>query len=133
MPNWYQQRFGPLGLALMALRPQIANAAQEVYNSWMQDTEGMDEEIGGGGICDQVAQAIAGVINIEEAEITDGGQDGDDHAYLIVYNSTEAYEVDIPPGVYETGGGMNWRKIPDVVISANNVFIGPINRSDLEI
>ncbi len=63
----------------------------------------------------------------------DGGQDGDDHAYLIVYNDSEAYIVDIPPGVYEEGGGYNWQKKPDVTIQASDVIIEPINRKDLDI
>ena len=62
----------------------------------------------------------------------DGGQDGDDHAYLIVYNDVEAYIVDIPPEVYEEGGGYNWQKKPNVTINAEDVGIEPIKRSDLD-
>lgn len=63
----------------------------------------------------------------------DGGQDGDDHAYLIVYNDVEAYIVDIPPGVYEEGGGYNWQKKSNVIITASDVIIESIKRSDLDL
>ena len=138
MASWYirlaqaRQKLGPLGQQLSALRPQMASAAQNIYNQWEQ-VDGMDEEFGGGGICDEVANAISNVIlGIEGVETTEGGQDGDDHAYVIAYNQTEAYSVDIPPGVYETGGGYNWTKIPDVVIDASNVSIYPMNRADFQ-
>lgn len=137
MPNWYAalkqaQRLGPLGQSLMALRQQMASAVQVLYNQWEQ-VDGMDEELGGGGICDQVADSIAGIVHsIDGVETTEGGQDGDDHAYVVAYNQTEAYSVDIPPGVYESGGGYNWAKIPDVVIDAGDVSIYPLNRSDLQ-
>lgn len=135
MANWYRnQKIGPLGQALGALRSQLASAAQAVYDGWTQDADGFDEEMGGGGICDQVANAMSGVIYtaVPDVEVTEGGQDGDDHAYLIVYNQSEAYEVDIPPGVYETGGGYNWRKVEGVVLGPQHVMITPLNRADFE-
>ncbi len=122
-----------MGQSLLSLRPQIAAAAQEVYNHWEQDVDGIDITLGSGGICDQVLEAMGGVVNsIPGVDVTDGGQDGDDHAYLVAYSQTEAYGVDIPPGVYETGGGYNWKKIPDVVIDASDVIIFPLNRADYE-
>lgn len=122
-----------LGDQLNQLRPQMAQAAQEVYNAWEQDEEGFDEEFGGGGICDQIEQALSGVIaeNLEDAEIESGGQDGDDHAWVIVYNQREAYGVDIPPDVYEMGGGYKWTKIPDVTISPEDIYIFEIPLEDI--
>jgi len=29
--------------------------------------------------------------------------------------------VDIPPYTYETGGGYNWKKIPDVTFDASDI------------
>ena len=39
-----------------------------------------------------------------------GGQDGDEHAWVTAQLGDEAYGVDIPPSVYETGGGYSWKK-----------------------
>jgi hypothetical protein len=131
--GWYKVNYGELGNTLMSLRPQLANAAQTIYNQWEQDPNGLDAHFGGGGICDEVSRAMADVVClIPGVELTEGGQPGDDHATLIVYNESEAYEVDIPPGVYETGGGYSWKKIPNVVIEPNDVLIAPIERQSIE-
>lgn len=116
---------GPLYVKLMTLRPQMAFAAQKVYNNWEQDEDGMDPDLGGGGICDEVARAISDVIahNIQNAEFADGGQEGDDHAYMIVYNQQEAYGVDIPCHIYEKGGGYSWQKLPGVHFSPTDIAI----------
>ena len=112
---------------LFAVRDQIAAAAQKVYDDWAQDEEGFDEEFGGGGICDAVQRAMSDVIvsNIE-CELDDGGWEGDDHANLLVSRDEEQYLVDIPAQTYETGGGMNWKKLPDIAITADDVIIAPI-------
>jgi hypothetical protein len=39
---------------------------------------------------------------------------------------TEAYEVDIPPGVYESGGGYSWTVHTDATIEASDVVISKI-------
>jgi tRNA nucleotidyltransferase/poly(A) polymerase len=118
---------------LNKLRNQFVSAAQSIVDAWHQDEDGMDDELGSGGICDRIASALASVINsnISNVDITDGGQDGDDHAFIIVYNDQEAFGVDISPGVYETGAGYNWRKIPGAKIDTADIDIWKINRKDL--
>jgi len=113
---------------LEELKPLLAEAAQKVYDEWNQDEEGMDEEFGGGGICDQVSQALADVIstNVSDVELFDGGQDGDDHAWTIAQLGGEAYGVDIPPNVYESGGGYSWRKIEGVKIQPGHIIVFPV-------
>jgi len=112
----------PLHTALLELRPQFAAAAQSVYDAWEQDESGFDEELGEGGICTQVCQemmstAYNGLVeDFPDVETEEGGQDGDDHSWLIVTAAGEAYGVDISPGVYETGGGYSWKKRKDVTI-----------------
>lgn len=115
----------PLRAQLAELRPQMAAAAQVVYDDWGQNDDGFDEEFGEGGICDRVAEALWRVIDngIPDVEIRDGGWDGDDHAYLIAQRGQKAFVVDIPPRVYETGGGYSWRKRKGVRFDAADVVI----------
>jgi ribosomal protein S18 acetylase RimI-like enzyme len=123
-------RADPFYPALKALTPQMAEAAQKIYDSWEQGEE--DDDLGGGGICDEIAGAIAGIIvgNITDSDTVDGGQDGDDHAWVIAGLNGKAYGVDIPPGVYETGGGYSWTKRPLVTFDASDVDIFPIPYKD---
>lgn len=115
----------PLYQQLMALRPQMAFAAQKIYNEWEQNEEGMDAELGGGGICDEVSNAISDVVyrNLRNAEITEGGHEGDDHSWLIVHNQQEAYGVDISCHIYERGGGYSWQKLQGVHFSPDDISI----------
>jgi hypothetical protein len=115
---------------LLSLRPQMAQAAQEIYDQWQAN----DPEVGGGGICDEIARSLSDIIvsNLEGVEVTEGGQDGDDHAYIIVYNNSECFGVDIPYQVYERGGGYSWTKIEGVKFSPDHVVIFPLNRQDYD-
>lgn len=118
--------------SIESLRPRLAEAAQEVIDSWEQDEDGCDEEFGSGGICDSVAQAMSSVLaKIDGVDLSDGGQDGDDHAFVIVYGDKDAYAVDIPPGIYETGGGYSWRKIEGAVVRPSDVSVYEVRRSDV--
>lgn len=118
---------------LKALREAMAAAAQEEYDAWDQSGEYGDEEVGGGGICDLIADKIASVLSdkLENVDFREGGQDGDDHAYNYVRVGDEAFGVDIPPQVYETGGGYNWKKKPDVKFEPEDVDIWPIPIQDV--
>jgi hypothetical protein len=112
---------------LFAVRDQIVAAAQKVYDDWTQDEEGFDEQFGGGGICDEIQRAISDVISSNiDCELEDGGWEGDDHANLIVSRDNERYLVDIPAQTYESGGGMRWHKLQDIVITPNDVIIAAI-------
>ncbi len=119
---------------LEALRPAMAKVAQEVLDAWEQDDEGVDEEFGAGGACDAIDNAIAGVVfeKVVGVERTAYGHEGDDHAASIYYDDAEAYLVDIPPYVYETGGGYRWRKRKGVKLSAKDVVVEKVSRADLD-
>lgn len=109
---------------LESLKPQLAAAAQKVYDEWDED------DYGGGGICDDVSAAMSDVIAnsaSNDPDILDGGHEGDDHAWLIVRSGNEAYSVDIPSYVYERGGGYSWSKIPGVKIRPSDVEIFPVD------
>jgi hypothetical protein len=116
---WLEAKQG-LYQQLLTLRPLIAQAAQKIYDEWEQE-----DECDVGGICDEIERSTSGIIasRIRNINVTDGGHDGDDHAWTIVYNNAESYGVDIPPHVYETGGGYCWKKIPGVTIQPNHVEV----------
>lgn len=122
---------GDLFSRLASLRGDMASAAQSVYDAWHQDDDGIDEEIGCGGICDRVADAIGGIIvdRLPGVEIDQGGQDGDDHAFVIAYDTDTAVSVDIPASVYESGGGYAWRKRPGVTITQDDVTLDELPRA----
>jgi len=132
--NWYRiAQTRSLLRELESFKPHMAESAQVIYNLWDQD-DGIDEEYGSGGICDQISQIISDVIvgNIDNVDIIPGGQDGDDHAWIFVKRGREAFSVDIPPGYYESGGGYRWEKIPGVIFTPDMIEIFPVNVSDLE-
>src|SRR3977135_2811948 len=89
----------------------LAARAQEIYNEWEQDDSGYDEEFGTGGICDAIADALMGVIaeKFPSPYVDIGGQDGDDHAWVVVtWRNGWQTGVDIDPNVYECGSGYVW-------------------------
>jgi GNAT superfamily N-acetyltransferase/2'-5' RNA ligase len=119
---------------------EMAAEAQKIYDAWDQNEAGEDPENGTGGICDEIAQAITGVVYDRvpiECSVTEGGQPGDDHAYVIVYMDNEfgkeVYAVDIPHNVYETGGGYSWKKIPGVVFTPDHVEIFKLDLDPAEL
>lgn len=122
---------GSLGQQLNQLKPALAQAAQVVLDAWQPGEDG-DEVYGSGGPCDDIAQAMSGVISSLDCEVREGGQEGDDHAFLQVYNDVEAYNVDIPPGAYEVGGGYSWRKLEGVVLGADDVVVEEFPRRWVE-
>lgn len=126
----------PLQEHLLAIRPGLAKAAQKVYDSWEQDEEGMDPELGPGGICDEIAEKIADLVGtlVPGVSILSGGQDGDDHAWVVAARDGKAYGIDIPCRLYETGGGYSWKKRPGVVFQPEDVqiFKVPYPEGDIE-
>lgn len=114
---------------IAALRGEIARRAQKVYDEWQRDG---DEELGSGGICDLVVEQIADVLAEAGIDTIEGGQEGDDHAYVIAYDDDEAYEVDIPCYIYERGSGYVWSKLPDVKIESDDVSIVKIPRKYID-
>lgn len=119
--------------SLDRLRSQLAAAAQAAYAEWAQDGEGYDEALGAGGICQDVAEAMVGVLveaGIDAMTVDNQGM-GDQHVWVVAWTADEAFVVDIPPHVYETGGGYTWRKRSDVTIEPTDVMVEEMNRADL--
>ncbi len=99
------------------LLPLMVKEIQKIYDEWTQDDYGVDEILGTGGICDQISQKTGEILAQHGFDIVEGGMDGDDHAFIIAIKNKTAFIVDIPPYVYETGGGYSWKKRPNVVFS----------------
>lgn len=111
---------------VQALLPQLCQAAQATYDAWdASDEEFGDADVGFGGICQDIADAISGVLGeagIECATVDSGGM-GDQHVWCRVLLNNGIYDVDIAPRVYETGGGYEWKKIQGVVFEPKDVDV----------
>jgi len=106
---------GQIQVALEGLRPAIARAAQQVVDEWPVES---------GGVCDIIAETMSGLIlDAVDCNVRTGGHPGDDHAWLIVGTGRTGFRVDIPPGVYETGGGYTWKRIEEARIRPEDVII----------
>ena len=106
---------------LEALRQELAVASQRVYDAWDQDD---GDDYNGGGICHDIAGAICDVLGEHGIRSTAFSFSiGEVHVTAVADIDGDAWRVDIPPYVYETGGGYTWRKIPDVVFESDDVLI----------
>jgi hypothetical protein len=121
--------------SVKALAPKFAALAQEVYDAWDQ-IDGFDEELGEGGICHLIADKIADRLvsmGLEDVQSVQAAV-GENHIYLIVSLEDGVYTIDIPPGVYETGGGYTWLKKQGVSFAADDVVIlkleGPLTSDE---
>jgi hypothetical protein len=115
---------------LKSLTSKLATVAQEEYDAWAQDDEGFDEELGSGGICHLIAERMVEVLSEEDIEATTTHSEGvgENHVWVTAQTSDGVAMVDIPPGVYESGGGYVWRKKSGVTISSSDVLIDVIDR-----
>lgn len=115
---------------LRALSPSIIAAAQAELDAWQQDEDGMDEELGSGGACQEISGAISRIIGEAggtTAEIFtefDGG-----HVFLMAHLEEGAFSVDIPPFVYEHGAGYSWTKRDGVQLSVPDLVIQKLEDS----
>jgi len=112
--------------SLMNLRPQMAAAAQQVYDNWQQDE---NDDLNGGGICHLIAEAITDVVNQSFPGNFDVGTVnaacGEQHVWVMMAVGDEGFEIDVPYHIYETGGGYTWKKIPDVRFTPEDIIIAP--------
>ena len=120
---------------LMAIRHELAAAAQGEYDAWDADSdpEYGDGEVGFGGICQNIAGAMSDVLmrhGIDSYEMDSNGV-GDQHVWTLAYDPTGVFHVDIHPGHYETGGGYNWKKIPGVTFTPDHISLSEEDRSIL--
>lgn len=119
-----------------ALVPAVLAAAQRVYDDWDEN----EDEYAGGGICHLIADEISGVFAEHDFEtMTQSAHQGEQHVWANILHRVQredgeeditVYEVDIPPGVYENGGGYSWTKIQGVTFTRNELIIEPICRGE---
>jgi len=109
---------------LKALIPKFVKAAQKEYDEWMLDDDGFHWELGSGGICQNIAEQLADVLNSNGIEATIAcAHQGEQHVWAVAKTSDGVFEIDIDPYRYETGGGYNWKKLPDVEFSEDDIII----------
>lgn len=122
---------GSIPAPLASLAPALARAAQTVYSDWNQ-VDGWDEELGEGGICQDVASAMVGVLSengFEHARSVSAAV-GENHVFVVALLPGEGiFEIDILPSVYEIGSGYVWRKRQNIVIGDSDVTIARIDGS----
>jgi hypothetical protein len=120
---------------LKPLIPKFIEDVQKVLDGWEQDENGEDAELGYGGICQDVAEAIASVCNDNGVScITVSAEMGEQHVWAIAYDeeTEESYEIDISPYTYETGGGYTWKKIHGVQIKPEDIHIAYVMYDDFK-
>ena len=139
--KWYQtlrrkaQESIPTLASLKVLIPQMIQAAQKVYDEWDQDNEGLNPELGAGGICQDIAEEMAGVLSMAGIDsATVSASVGDQHVWVFARFSDGVYSIDIPPGTYESGSGYVWRKKKDVRLKPSDLYIDHVssNPDDFE-
>ncbi len=111
---------------------EIAAAAQRVYDDWEQDADGESEEYGAGGICDDVADAMADELISAGFDVATHHYEQDNHTVVILLENERVYEVNIPLHVYETGSWYTYRKIPGVQFGPGHISIIELPESPLE-
>ena len=123
-----QQEILPSVALVKKAVPQLVKAVQSCYDEWDQDAEGYDEELGSGGICQDFAEAMCGILSSMNVECSSvSAQVGEQHVYVIAKFAEGVYEIDINPRHYEVGGGYNWKKIPNVVFNTNMVTVSRLS------
>lgn len=105
------------------IRGELAKAAQIPYDAWEQDADGMDLELGSGGICHLIVDELLSVLDRHGFVCTSMSLDSEVHVVTVLQVQEGIYILDIPYGIYETGGGYTWRKIPDVVFEGSDITL----------
>lgn len=97
---------------------RILSAAQRIYDNWDESDR---DTYAGGGICHIIADAICDVMWNIGIECTTVSCSYEQHVYVAVKVEEGVYTIDIPYSIYETGGGFNWQKNPDIKFDTRDV------------
>ena len=91
---------GSLKSKLIPLELEFVKAVQAELDEWQQDENGEDAELGFGGICQDLSDAICGVCIDHHIDCTTlCAEMGEQHCWAVAYdeNSEEACASDINP------------------------------------
>jgi hypothetical protein len=113
----------PSAKAIDALRPALVAVAQKQYDSWQQDEDGYDHEVGNGGICHLIADDMQTILSHAGFNVWTQTATDVQHVTCVVQASDGVYDVDIPYRLYEHGGGFVWTKLPDVRFEPGDVAV----------
>lgn len=110
---------------ILARKDLFVEAAQKVLDAWRQDEKGVDEELGTGGACDLVAQALGEVLDEQFPDVGHATQWSEmtTHTSVIVRLSDGVHELDIHHSVYEQGFGYVWRKRENVILTGEDISL----------
>lgn len=121
---------------IVELLPQIAAAAQNVYDDWEQDEYGADAEGCVGGICHLIADEICGVLGAAGIECSPiSATVGEQHVWVVAKvgdvdengdverHDAGVWSIDIPPHVYESGAAYTWTKLPGVQFRDDDIVV----------
>lgn len=109
---------------LTPILDKLAKAAQKEYDDWVIDKDGYDAEVGSGGICHLIADALIDVLSahrIDRCHTVSSCHE--QHVYIVGQFREGVYMIDVPYHIYETGGGFSWKKIPDVTFTGDDIDI----------
>lgn len=103
-------------------------AAQKEYDNWEQDEEGYAEELGYGGICQNIAESMIHILDMNGIDNTYiANSTCEQHVYIIGAFQEGVYQIDIPYHTYETGGGYTWKKLPDIKFDKTHITLDLID------
>lgn len=110
---------------VMACRDALAAAAQGAYDAWEQGEDGIDPELGEGGACDDVAARMLSALadRFPDMDLASEYVEADCHTVVMARADDGVLRVNVPAGVYETGTGYRWRKIPGVTFTPDDVSV----------
>jgi hypothetical protein len=105
-------------------RRKLAARAQKVYDEWDADSdpEHGDPEVGFGGICQDIADALVDELYAQGAQASPMSCSvGEQHVFVVGQFTEGVYEIDIAPSTYERGSAYTWTKIPDVTFEPGDI------------
>lgn len=112
----------------------VLKKAQAVYDDWEQ-IDGVDDNYGTGGICDDIAAGIAYCIELHlgmDSATMYNEYEYHTSAYAIDYNKRMVVKVDIPFRNYETGAGYTFTKIEGVKFTKDMILVEEQDFDDFE-